>query len=104
MDPPDYGGGWMYLSEGKKDWMFLEPTPEALQSVIESGAQHLVDISPELAYQRAGVVFHEAKMQAGDLLYFPPGWLHRVRTYEKSIGVGGYLLLQECVADSEVIS
>jgi len=42
-------------------------------------------------------------MIAGDFCYFPPGWLHRVRTYDKSIGVGGYLLLEACVRESEVL-
>jgi len=42
-------------------------------------------------------------MVAGDFIYFPPGWLHRVKTHDRSIGVGGYLLLEACVPESEEV-
>jgi len=29
LDAPRQGGGWMYLTEGQKDWYFLRPSPEA---------------------------------------------------------------------------
>ena len=103
MDYPSKGGGFMYLVEGQKDWYFMKPTHAALQSLIEPGAAHLIDISPELAYQRAGTIFHEANMIAGDFIYFPCGWLHKVRTYDKSIGIGGYILLEACVPEAEAL-
>lgn len=103
MDSPKQGGGWMYLVEGQKDWYFMKPTAAALQSLIEPDAPHLIDISYELAYQRAGTVFHEANAIKGDFLYFPPGWLHRVRTHDRSVGIGGYLLIEPCLSDSEAL-
>jgi len=32
-------------------------------------------------------------IEAGDFLYFPPGTNHRVQTFDKSIGYGGYVTL-----------
>ena len=81
----------------------MKPTPEALQSLIEPGKSNLIDISFELAYQRAGAVFYEANAIGGDFIYFPPAWLHKVKTYEKSIGMGGYIQLEATLHETAAI-
>lgn len=39
--------------------------------------------------------YKTATVRAGDFVYFPPGWLHRVHTPEKALGLGGYIRPRE---------
>jgi len=84
------GGGWMFLSKGKKVWNMID----------FSKAHHLMannrvrDLPmDQLLYEKEHFLWghiYQAWMEAGDFLYFPPGMIHRVNTYEASIGLGGY--------------
>jgi hypothetical protein len=40
-------------------------------------------------------------VSSGDFVDFPPGWIHRVWTREKSLGIGGYIQLKD--AGSEML-
>jgi Cupin-like domain len=52
----------------------------------------LVDMTAE-EYQK--IVPSEGMVQcilrAGEFIYFPRLWMHQVRTFETSVGVGGYI-------------
>lgn len=87
IDPPLYGGGWMYLIAGQKDWTFWPPST-------------FVDVFDEKIkkfrlgrFQHGTIGFLHCLMNAGDFIYFPPGWIHSVRTPVKSAGIGGYITL-----------
>jgi hypothetical protein len=88
------GGGWMWLSKGRKLWNFLpfEYTDAILHEekyIIDMPNADLVYANNHALWGKVGQVIAEA----GDFVYFPPGCNHRVWTYEDSIGVGGYLKL-----------
>lgn len=98
MDPPIYGGGWMYLWQGQKDWHFL--SPQWMTLLFNTSEKKLLDASPETLAEIASkssiegasaALFHSVRANAGDFVYFPPGWMHRVWTYDKGIGLGGYI-------------
>lgn len=40
---------------------------------------------------KKGYIVYAVLANAGDMVVFPQGWLHRVQTYQKSIGCGGYI-------------
>ena len=88
LDPPDYGGGFMYLCHGEKDWSFMDPF-QTIPNVYDAANRRLFD-------RTAGVPCSNARMSGGDFIYFPPGELHRVITTQPSFGLGGYLLLDAC--------
>jgi len=47
----------------------------------------------ELLYMNNHAMWGElevSELNAGDFLYFGPGLIHRVWTYERSFGIGGY--------------
>lgn len=66
--------GWMYLIEGEKIWRFYRPASGEFRH-------------PDDAADR-----FEGVIRGGDLMYFPAGWMHDVRTTKTSYGVGGALL------------
>jgi hypothetical protein len=99
VDPPDFGGGWMYLWTGRKTWHFVSQEwitrlflRESTDRIRDASVEELATLDPriECSAVTAG---------GGDFLYFPPGWIHRVWTHEKSLGVGGYIRLEGATAD-----
>eukprot|EP00475_Leptophrys_vorax_P029351 TRINITY_DN42_c0_g1_i7.p1 TRINITY_DN42_c0_g1~~TRINITY_DN42_c0_g1_i7.p1 ORF type:complete len:547 (+),score=119.60 TRINITY_DN42_c0_g1_i7:165-1805(+) len=90
-----YGGGWMYLAEGRKMWQMVPF--EDTKYLLDSEKKMLKDLPiHELLYSNEHALWGriwQGYIEAGDFIYFPPGTNHRVQTFEKSIGYGGYLSL-----------
>eukprot|EP00698_Gefionella_okellyi_P005424 TRINITY_DN14971_c0_g1_i1.p1 TRINITY_DN14971_c0_g1~~TRINITY_DN14971_c0_g1_i1.p1 ORF type:complete len:484 (+),score=62.58 TRINITY_DN14971_c0_g1_i1:77-1528(+) len=103
---PLYGGGWMYLHEGIKLWQFLPPKhlPDLLGPPLPTGKSHqsipnipMHTLLQQNQYALWGAPF-AVECRAGDFLYFPPGYIHRVWTSTASFGLSGYVLLPEDAA------
>lgn len=99
VDPPLFGGGWMYLWRGCKTWHFVSQewittlySPQENDKIRDASVEDLarVDHRIECLAVTAG---------AGDFLYFPPGWIHRVWTHDKSLGIGGYIQPEGAIAE-----
>ena len=94
-DRPTEGGGWMWLAEGQKLWNLIDF--EDCDLLFDGQTKTLRDLRPaELLYEHGHALWGRARQAwigAGDFLYFPPGWAHSVRTYQRSAGLGGYSLL-----------
>lgn len=85
--------GWVYLITGCKVWEFYAPqyVHHAFDPIYREffdHRQHSLEQFPLLTVAEKYV----GTMNAGDLLYFPPGWIHEVETTEMSVGVGGALI------------
>lgn len=94
MDPVNYGGGWMVLFEGQKEWEFLNPV--YAQELFDPTTRWLADMSPKEFLSLSYAVGYNDKFKAtkafpGDFIYFPPAWMHRVKTFDKALGIGGYI-------------
>lgn len=110
IDPPIKGGGWMYLWQGTKDWKLLDPwLAPFFYTSYEGFKYHIIDLN-EADYDKVVKLpsslelaklcnafkhgafrftpFQTVTARAGDFVYFPPGWLHRVETKEKALGLG----------------
>jgi len=104
LDPPLFGGGWTYLWRGTKKWQFVSQEWIPMLFHRES-PDRILDASPaELANLDPRIKCWSATAGPGDFLYFPPGWIHRVWTQEKALGVGGYLLLEGAWSEAEQAS
>jgi len=93
VDPPGFGGGWMYLWRGRKTWHFVSQawittlfSPQD-DKIRDASVEELASLDPKIECSRVTA-------GGGDFLYFPPGWIHRVWTHEKSLGIGGYIQLE----------
>jgi len=89
------GGGYMVLGQGKKLWHLI---PNSLTHVVyDENAKCMINLPmDQLLYKDNHALWGkitQAWIEAGDFLYFPPGMIHRVYTYERSIGWGGYISL-----------
>jgi hypothetical protein len=97
LDPPVFGGGWMYLVSGRKSWNYI--SPRFVDTLYDPATKRLRDLPISELTTRFGYRLHGEVLQctaeAGDLVYFPPCWMHRVRTYEKCMGVSGYMKIKE---------
>lgn len=93
IDPPDYGGGFMYLCQGDKEWTFMDPF-HTIPRVYDAANKRFYDQPQEPC---------NVHMRSGDFIYFPPGELHRVVTTKPSFGVGGYLMLGACARRQESV-
>jgi len=90
VDPPYFGGGWMYLWKGSKTWHFV--SQEWIITLFQRSTGKIVDASiEELHRLDSRIECFSVAVGGGDFIYFPPGWIHRVWTHEKSLGVGGYI-------------
>lgn len=85
LDVVEYGGVFMYLCEGEKEWSFMEPI-QNMPALYDAKNRRLFD--KELPC--------DARTEGGDFVYFPPGELHRVVTTKKMIGISGYIVLEAC--------
>lgn len=82
-DPSTDGGSWMHLFRGRKLWQFYDPK-HFLHFVGNKIDEHASRLPPEIETL-------SCLAEEGDTVYFPPGWLHRVWTFEKSFGLNSYL-------------
>lgn len=91
---PDFGNGWMYLTEGIKIWYIInkEDTEYILNNgyTIEDIEQmKFFDIIKILNYYLWNKIY-VGILQPNDFLYWHINNLHSVITYDKSIGICGY--------------
>jgi len=98
------GGGWMYLSQGWKVWNLVD-LEDAFEHLYNKETNSLKDLHMDkLLYVNHfalwGRIYH-GEILGGDFLYFPPGMAHRVKTYAKSVGLGGYIF--DSIRDAEVM-
>ena len=91
VDPPEFGGGWMYLWKGRKAWHFVSQAwiktlyrPSPPDKLLDASIEELHGLDPKIEC-------FSVTSGGGDFIYFPPGWIHRVWTHEKSLGIGGYI-------------
>ena len=109
-DPAEGGGSWMHLFKGRKLWQFYHPRfhdyfadfpdrqPSELRDrddqddVIKTGKKgnnnHGDDDDYFIPLRQDTF---SCLAEAGDTVYFPPAFLHRVWTFEKSFGLNSYL-------------
>ena len=99
VDPPLFGGGWMYLWRGGKTWHFVSQawittlfTRDTNDKILDASIEELATIDP-------AIECFAVTAGNGDFVYFPPGWIHRVWTREKSLGIGGYIRLEGAGAE-----
>jgi len=104
------GGGWVYLQTGKKIW-YLMDFFSAVNNIYSEDKKCLVDINQDINQdihqdinQDKKYKIYHGEIKSGDFIYFPPGWAHQVTTLEKSIGLNGYLLLEEDMTNIELIN
>jgi hypothetical protein len=100
-------GGWMFLFAGRKIWHLWDRVwfPLLYDVVAETCFDEFVHPHPDAEYRR--ILEHlprwEASIGAGELLWFPEGWPHRVWTTEDAYGYGGSTLHWErigCAVDA----
>jgi hypothetical protein len=91
VDPPFFGGGWMYLWRGRKTWHFVSHewittlfSQDSNDKILDASVEGLATLDPRIEC-------FTVTAGGGDFVYFPPGWIHRVWTHEKSLGIGGYI-------------
>lgn len=77
--------GWMFLIAGRKHWRLFPP--QRAEALYDAATQEFREPSPDEPFTR-----FEGSIGAGDLLWFPAGWVHSVRTDAMSFGVGGSAL------------
>lgn len=88
-------GGWMKLNEGRKIWWTLpkedfaelQARGHTVESVAKLSLSELLKLEHGFAWGKVLI----GEIYGGDLLWFPPGCLHKVVTLEHSWGWGGYL-------------
>jgi len=93
---PDYGGGWMYLKLGIKLWWFISPYDMEFLSkngitLLDLAGKNFTELLQLCDNYLWGKIYI-GEARATDFIYFPRQWAHRVYTYDKSIGLSGYLL------------
>ena len=109
------GGNWMYLASGRKRWVLASPAvlrvrdsrlrarmgpPEDKAPPPAPQAPLVDDVDDaELLRLAEATQTHvwATELGAGQLLYWPAGFLHRVVTPEAALGIGGHL---ECPHDT----
>ena len=111
VDPAKDGGGWMYLLEGRKQWLLVSqrhlerlvvpgPKPEEDPADLADAEAVLIPrlMDAARADRAAGEAVPgvwEAVCGPGSLLYFPLGTAHKVWTSAPSFGLGGYMLVEQ---------
>ena len=81
------GGGYLHLIEGEKFWWFVPGGEGEMEGLW---GRSMTDILTSDGFRLWGRV-EVVHQRAGDLVVFPVGWCHRVRTHRAALGVGGYL-------------
>lgn len=83
-DPGEEGGSWMHLFRGRKLWHFHHPRHHNFFADFP-------DAQPSQLPPDAKIGTFACLAESGDTVYFPPAWLHRVWTFEKSFGLNSYI-------------
>lgn len=83
IDPP-YGDGWVYMYNGEKLWLLIDPTHIKVDILFLKNAT-FTDIID------AGYIIYSGIITDDKFIYFPESWPHAVITTKKSIGCAGYL-------------
>jgi len=94
-------GAWMYLMAGEKRWTLYEPK---FRSALYSPRTRIYwDPDAPHAQTKEELPFSEdvpcstVFQQAGDLIWVPPGWAHRVLTTKRAIGYGSFYVAPSIV-------
>ena len=91
-DSPLSGGGWVWLTQGRKTWTFVDF--EHIDRLYDPSSGILRDPPMEdLLYEGNLGLWGRIKQviqNPGDFVYFPPSCVHRVSTHEASFGYCGY--------------
>ncbi len=91
----DIGGyGWIYLKQGNKLWWFISPEDidhlqkhqYPIEALRELSFTELVFLHNHYLWGKIYVLL----MEENDFVCFPEHWAHRVFTYDKACGIGGY--------------
>lgn len=89
-------GGWMFLFAGSKTWHLWDRIwfPLLYDVVAETCFDDAAHPHPDAQYRQIleNLPRWEASIGAGELLWFPEGWPHRVWTTEDAYGYGGSTL------------
>ncbi|HYA16851.1 MAG TPA: hypothetical protein VEF06_05265 [Bryobacteraceae bacterium] len=92
-------GGWMFLFAGRKIWHLWDRVwfPLLYDVVNETCFDEFAHPHPDAEYRRIleELPRWEASIGAGELLWFPEAWPHRVWTTEDAYGYGGSTLDEE---------
>ncbi len=88
-------GGWMKLLTGRKIWWalpkqhfsYLESKGHSVESVAKLTLAEMLQIEDCFCWGKVQI----GEIGPGDMMWFPPGCLHKVITLEHSKGWGGYL-------------
>jgi phosphorylcholine metabolism protein LicD len=88
------GGGWIYLKQGQKLWWFISPEDKIeldknnypLEKIRELSFTELVFLHDHYLWGKIHIVLQETN----DFVYFPENWAHRVFTYDRAFGIGGF--------------
>jgi len=102
-----YGfGGWMYLIHGQKEWEIFD----SIYSTPLFDIVHKQFFDPVLHPASKWSQQYEALLRTiphwkgtavgGDLLLFPAGFVHRVKTIEPSVGFGGSMMSRGSVVNA----
>lgn len=84
---PEFGGGYMHLLAGEKLWWLVDPADAPTEALVDRSIATVLTQDERKLWGKVQV----ALLRAGGFLYFPPLWSHRVRTLERSYGLGGYV-------------
>lgn len=85
--------GWMYLIAGRKRWTCY--SPDSVAAAFHAERKRFYHSREDSATEFPGLEAcdrYEGTIGAGDLFYFPAGWIHEVATDAVSYGVGGSVL------------
>jgi hypothetical protein len=88
----------MYIWQGEKYWEFLNPIHAP--RLFDPATKWLEDRTPDEMVEAVGgtsKLFVKAEAKKCDFVYFPPAWMHRVRTDQKTMGLGGYIRPEKCL-------
>lgn len=89
IDPPWKGGGWMFLTTGEKQWLFVDP--KYIELLINPETYVFSDLSLEnLLEIIPSTHIRQCLLTDGDFLFFPPAWVHRVYTSRDAVGLGAF--------------
>lgn len=89
-DPPQFGGGWMYLSKGEKFWVLVHPKETPLLVMNEEGYLKDLPLDELAKFVSSPDSVRYGTLRAGQFLFFPPSWSHQVTTPSECVGLAGY--------------
>lgn len=84
---PEFGGGFMHLLAGEKLWWLVDPADAPTEALVDRSMHAVLTQDDRRLWGKVQV----GLLRGGGFLYFPPLWSHRVRTFVRSYGLGGYV-------------